>query len=415
MIISFFLLLFSFLSSRLVHASSRKVFVICLLMRICIALLNVVSGGSFLGASVDANSFYLKSISNIGSFSIFDFSQALNDGSTFFININSLLQFLNGEPSFFLAHTLSILTSSLCMVLLVKTYFLFPQATLKGSNTLLLLYTLTPSILFYQSYILREASQSLCLLCIIYVSLYSVFRGFSISWLFAFFLSFFCGILLHSAMVMIIFIVTTIGLYVLSSANLIKGPTIASGSNVFPPLLLISVLAILIILIVPFTRFNSSDNVGDLLLASDSYLESSIIDGAEARAQYGKIFSFNNPLSILPSFLFYMLAPIGLSFNPMDLLLGTENFIKLTFFIAYLYRRRYLSHASRNLLDKLILAWFLVNLIWSFGTTNWGTASRHQTIAYSFLLIPFVLTRTASRLSPKSTLKIGAALDRGSV
>lgn len=106
-------------------------------------------------------------------------------------------------------------------------------------------------------------------------------------------------------MAMIIFIATTIGLYVLSSANLNKGFTIASGSIVFPPLLLISVLTILIILIVPFSsRFNSYDNVGDLLLASDSYLESSIIDGAEAPAQYGKIFSFNNPLSILPSFLF---------------------------------------------------------------------------------------------------------------
>ena len=302
------------------------------------------------------------------------------------------------------------------MVLLVKTYFLFPQATLKGSNALLLLYTLTPSILFYQSYILREASQSLCLLCIVYVSLYFVFRGFSISWLIAFVLSFFCGILLHSAMVIIIFTVTSIGLYVLLSANLNKGLTVSASSIVFSSLLLSSAFAILIILNVSVSsRFNSFDNVDDFLLASDSYLGSSIIDGAEGRAQYGKIFSFDNPLSIIPNFLVYMLAPIGLSFNPQDLLLGAENFIELTFFISYLNRRRYLSHASRNLLDKLILVWLFVNFIWSFGTTNWGTASRHQTIAYSFLLIPFVLTRTASRLSPKSTSKIGAALDRGSV
>ena len=85
MIISFFLLLFSFLFSRLVHGSTRKVFVICLLTRICISLLNVESGGNFIGASVDANSFYLKSILNISSFSIFDFSQALFDGITFLL------------------------------------------------------------------------------------------------------------------------------------------------------------------------------------------------------------------------------------------------------------------------------------------------------------------------------------------
>jgi len=397
MIISLFLLLFAFLFSSLVPSSSRKVFLVCLLSRLSISLLNIVSEGNFIGASVDANSFYLKSISNVNSIANLDWSKVFNDGVSFFVNINSILQFLNGEPSFFLAHMLSILISSLCMVLLVKTYFLFPHATLNGSNTLLLLYSFTPSTLTYQSFILREASQSLCVLCMIYVPLRFVFRGFSLYWFLLWSLSFFCGIMLHSVMPVIIFIIAIIGVYISLSSKFNNALASVSMSRVLSSSLLISVLAIFITLIgLSSSTFNAFTS-GDALSNADSYLNASIIDGSEARAQYGKIFSLQNPFSILPSFLVFMLAPIGLSFSPQDLIIGAENFIKFTFFIAYLNHRKHLPRVSRNLLNKMILAWLLVNLIWSFGTTNWGTASRHQVIAYSFLLIPFVLSRTASK------------------
>ena len=402
MMLSFFLLLVAFLSSKLVPVASRTIFVICVLSRICISLLNVESGGNFIGASVDANSFYLESILSIHSITSLGWSDAFRDGTSLFVNINSILQFLNGQPSFFLAHTLSILISSLCMVLLVKTYFLFPQATLKGSSTLLLLYSFTPSVLCFQSYILREASQSLCLLCLIFVPLRFASRGFSIYWVLPLVLSFFCGMMLHTIMPVTILVIAVISFCIFLSAKSNSSLASVPISTVFSFSLIVSLLAIFIIL---FASAGSTLSIfidGDALSSADSYLSNSIVGGSEARAQYGKFFSLQNPLSILPSLLAFLLAPIGFSFSPLDLIMGAENFIKFAFFITYLRLRIYLPRASINSLDKIILAWLLVNLIWSFGTTNWGTASRHHVVAYSFLLIPFVLSCTAKKLLRRS-------------
>ena len=150
MIISLLILILAFSVSGFVPRSNRKIFAFCLLARTSISLINVALSGNFIGASVDANSFFVRSIFNIANISNLDWSLAFADGVSFFVNINTVLQFLNGEPSFLLAHMLSILISSLCMLLLVKTYYLFPQSTLSGGNTLLLLYSFTPSIILYR-------------------------------------------------------------------------------------------------------------------------------------------------------------------------------------------------------------------------------------------------------------------------
>lgn len=398
MIISPFLLLFAFLLSRFVPRPNRQVFVVCLLARLSISFLNIALEGNLIGAAVDANSFYLRSILNVNSLANLDWSNVFIGGVSFFVNINSILQFLNGEPSFILAHMLSILISSLCMVLLVKTFYLFPQATLKGGNILLLLYSFTPSVLLYQSFILREALQSLCLLCMIYVPLRFAFKGVSIFWFLLWSASFICGSMLHMAMSVMVFTLAIIGFYIAVFAKSNNTFMSVSLSSVLSFSLLASLIVIFIVLVGQSSPIFNTFISGDSLSSSDSYLDGSLTDGFEARAQYGKIFTMQNPLSILPSLLVYLLAPIGFSFSPQDLALGVENFVKFTFFISYLRRRKHLPHFSRKFIDIIILAWLLVNLFWSFGTTNWGTASRHQVIAYSFLLIPFVLSRTASKI-----------------
>ena len=39
------------------------------------------------------------------------------------------------------------------------------------------------------------------------------------------------------------------------------------------------------------------------------------------------------------------------------------------------------------ILDMIFLMWFSIELIWSIGTINWGTAFRHHTVAYGLLVL----------------------------
>ena len=113
----------------------------------------------------------------------------------------------------------------------------------------------------------------------------------------------------------------------------------------------------------------------------------------EARAQYQ--FSVQDIDGMLDFLIFLPISLFQYLFEPMpwkisslvDIILLIENLIRgiLIFFaLKALFSK---STPMRRVLFILIILYFFMELIWSLGTTNWGTASRHHVPIFGVLLI----------------------------
>ena len=76
-----------------------------------------------------------------------------------------------------------------------------------------------------------------------------------------------------------------------------------------------------------------------------------------------------------------------------DLLLFLINFFKL-FIILVIIKKIFFQEyiiKDKNFLLFFMLIFFGIEIIWSLGTTSWGSASRHQIISLSILLLSLSL------------------------
>ena len=129
----------------------------------------------------------------------------------------------------------------------------------------------------------------------------------------------------------------------------------------------------------------------------------SILDTAQAyqtgglatfgRTNYKEDVAFSGTLGAI------LFVPLGLFqylFEPMpwkvstvaDLALFAENAIRLIIIVAAIIEfLKSAAHPQRTLLLFLFLTYFAQEAIWSLGTINWGTASRHHVPAMPYLIL----------------------------
>jgi hypothetical protein len=115
--------------------------------------------------------------------------------------------------------------------------------------------------------------------------------------------------------------------------------------------------------------------------------------GTIGRTTYKDDVSINGLLDAI------LFLPVGLFqylFEPMpwkvstipDLVLFAENAVRLLIIVAAMIEfRKSPAHPQRTLLLFLFLAYFAQEAIWSLGTINWGTASRHHVPAMPYLIL----------------------------
>jgi hypothetical protein len=122
-------------------------------------------------------------------------------------------------------------------------------------------------------------------------------------------------------------------------------------------------------------------------------------DGAPpARTTYGKIFDKDSFLSILNVFSTYQLAPYPWKISSIvDLAPLFENIVRVVLVYLFFQNRRKLDKNTRMAIDMLFLIWIAIELIWSIGTINWGTAFRHHTVAYGILLLVGISSYRSTR------------------
>lgn len=359
---------------------------------------------------MDANAFYARAVERSSSIENLTWDrETLFSGIHGFMNVHALIQWALGGDSFFLAHAFTLLGAALCLILISKIWLLLVPAEYKRLPYVLLIYSLLPSVLTNQSYILREVWQSLSVLGIAWLSLHIQRYGYSVTRILGILIFAVVGCFLHTAMIIMIILTLSAGLLIQGKISLtlwFMRPARLFKRG-FILVLFLLILSPLIIESVPFQMILD----GQLLQRAESYTEGGL---QGARAEYGKHFYSERPWTILSTFTVYQIMPLPWKFGGIaDLVLFTENMFRVLLLLSYLLYRKKLPQFQKDNMDVLVLMWFLIELVWSLGTVNWGTAARHHVPAVGLLLIVglasryLVKTERSYALRRQSTKQLG--------
>jgi len=367
---------------------ARNAFRVAMLARLSVSVLNVMQHGQMIGAEADANRFYWTSIERSWNIENLTWDVGkLFDGTYGFMNVHALIQWAFGVESFFLAHTVSLLGAALCLILISKIWLLLVPTEYKRLPYVLLIYSLLPSVLCYQSYVLREVWQSLCVLGIAWMSLQIQRHGYSVTRIFGILIFAVVGCFLHSAAI----IMTIIGLFF---GVMIINKISVTGLYRRPARLFKYGLILVLFLLILMPLFVQSDYLqfDSQLLERAEFNTAGGLKGA--RAEYGKLFYSGRPWTLVSAFAAYQIMPLPWQFGGIaDLVLFVENMFRVLLFLSYLYYRRKLAQFHKDNMDAIFLMWFMMELVWSVGTINWGTAARHHVPTIGLLLIVALASR----------------------
>lgn len=369
---------------------ARNAFRVAMLARLSVSVLNVMQGGQMIGADADANGFYETAIER--SWNIENLTWDLGtffNGAHGFLNVHALIQWALGGPSFLLAHAFSLLGAALCLILISKIWLLLVPTEYKRLPYIFLIYSLLPSVLTFQSYVLREVWQSLCVLGIAWLSLHIQRYGYSVTRIIGILIFTLVACFLHNAMIIIIILILLAGLLIQAKISVTRWFMRPARLLKFG-FILVLFLLILGPLIIESGHFQALIE-GRLVESAESFSETAIMD---ARAEYGKLFYSERPWTLLSAFAAYQIMPLPWRFGGIpDLVLFVENMFRVLLLLSYLCYRKKLTQFHKDNMDVLVLMWFLMELVWSVGTINWGTASRHHVPAVALLLIVGLASR----------------------
>ena len=263
----------------------------------------------------------------------------------------------------------------------------------------MLIYALLPTSLMYTSVTLREPFQLLFINLAIYAALKIYFHRSNAHWYVLILAAVGMGILHGALLVCAIFIIVGT-LFLLTTRNR-KGIS-------FTKVVLISPIVILC-LFYGFELFTSLTSYGDRLddglsTAVQVYQEGTLSDAYDARANYRTEVAINNGLGglilSLPYFLFqYLFEPMPWNISSIvDVVVLLENVLRfwliwnaLKYLVgSYLNKPMFVAHnyfGYKRFILFIFLSYLLIESLWSLGTSNWGTASRHHLPSLGLLLV----------------------------
>jgi len=272
----------------------------------------------------------------------------------------------------------------------------------------MLIYALIPSSLMYTSVTLREPFQLLFVNLALYAALKIYFHRSNAHWLVLFLAVVGMGTLHGALLASSIFIIVGT-LFLLTSRNR-KGVSFTKFVLVTP--------IVILCLFYGFLMFTSITTYGDrveegLGVAVQSYQEGSISN--QQRASYRTDIEINGLGDLIlstPSFLFqYLFEPMPWRMSSIvDVVALLENMLRfwliwnaLKYLVgSYLNKPMFVaSNYFRNerFIFFIFLSYLIIETIWSWGTTNWGTASRHHLPSLGLLLVAGFAYRNVT--SPK--------------
>ena len=368
-------------------------------LRLVIAFLNGFVGPTY-GSSDDALGFHLYAVrytQNLAS-DVFALSNIYPSflGVFYFITTDSL--FLGSALS-----ALGWLASAFILLRIMRIL------SFKMSNQwrVMLIYALIPTSLMYTSLTLREPFQLLFINLALYAALKIYFHRSIAHWLVLFLAGVGMGALHGALLASGIFIIAGT-LFLLTSRNR-KGVS-------FTKVVLVTPIVILC-LFYGFSLFTSISYGGrmedGLSVAVQAYQEGTMV--AEQRANYRTDTEINGLGGLIlstPFFLFqYLFEPMPWKMSSIvDVVALLENMLRfwliwnaLKYLVgSYLNKPMFVAHnyfGYERCILLIFLSYLVMETLWSLGTSNWGTASRHHLPSLGLLLVASYAYRNVT--SPK--------------
>jgi hypothetical protein len=370
----------------------RFVLFLGLAAHVAIAIWNGFFGPSF-GAEGDAVNFHNEAIyyaNNLGRF-----------------------EYVTGWIySYFLGFLYSIFTDHIFFGSMISVFAWFMSAVLltktmkilnfnNGAMIIaILIFSLWPSAVLNTSVTLRESFQTLGISCIVYASI-AIFWKQSNKWIILI-----IGILisapLHGALLLFSSFCLVSLLYNIFTYRLKIGFT--------PKIILLSMIGGSVTITGLFLLNNIAYNLDNGLIgAVESYNEGA--SAINARADYRVDTKLENLFDVIfffpIAFLQYIFEPLpGRIGNIQDAILFFENLFRVALLLRAAFVNRQLSPVERPPHTFIFLAFIVLSVIWSVGTVNWGTASRHHAPGLMLVvlaaLFPNPVRATAKRASTRN-------------
>jgi hypothetical protein len=346
------------------------------LIRVLYAV-NVGLKGPELGLELDAQGFYLRMVV-IARSGVFE---PLRIGETAMLNSIGTLMTVFGQSVFF-----ACLCSAIawwCAGLIFVAALRLIEGTDKSRMILCLLFAFWPTAIPYTATPLREAWQLLFANMFIYSLISRIYINNFRIWFIMIVGALGSGFL-HGSLT--IFVVGSISIY------FILNPMI--GKNKIPVgRLIVTFFSVFIFLYFGYSNISNFnyDVSGGVINSIQTYQDNVL--SAYARTAY-KANSYTTSgisatLSLPWGFLQYLFEPFPQKIGSIaDVVLGIENSIRFFMITGVLYAFRKYNDRDARIKIAIVFGCYLIQEgVWSVGTVNWGTASRHHVPALGLLLL----------------------------
>jgi hypothetical protein len=290
------------------------------------------------------------------------------------------IYFITGD-SFFVGGILSAITWLISAYILKKINTACLMST-KHQYLVMLIYSLLPSSIAYTSLTMREAYQMLFLNLAIFSTLKIYLSKSNRYWITLFFAVVGMGVL-HGALMAFGLFIIIITIFLASIKNFKK----FISFKIFVAIPLVSFIILYGISI--FTNFSYNLDNGLAAAIERNQLGSLATD---ARANYKDNVEINSSVSLLfflPISLFqYLFEPMPWRISSMlDLVSLTENILRAWLIWKIFIGLKKMSSVQFKPVLFIVISYFLIELIWSVGTINWGTSIRHHLPSIGLLLV----------------------------
>jgi hypothetical protein len=359
-------------------------------LRLAIAFVNGFIGPT-IGASDDSFGFHLMAVEYSQSLVIDVF--VLTHIYTYILGI---FYFITTD-SLFLGSALSALAWLASAFILLRIMRILSFKT-SIQWRVMLLYALIPTSIMYTGITLREPFQLLFINLALYAALKIYFHRSMAHWPVLLLAAVGMGVLHGALLVTGVFIIVGT-LFLITSRNR-KGVSFTKVVLVTPIVILCLFYGFSL-----FTSFSYGGRLDDgLSLAVQVYQEGTLSSAYDARANYRTEVAINDGLGglilSLPSFLFqYLFEPMPWKISSIvDVVALLENILRfwliwnaLKYLVgSYLNKPMFVAHnyfGHERCILLIFLSYLIMETLWSLGTSNWGTASRHHLPSLGLLLV----------------------------
>jgi len=313
-----------------------------------------------------------------------------------YIRILSVVFMVLGS-SCFLGAELSVLAFTFSCIVFIKIVNIIDVR--RHRVWLLMLYGLLPSIIIYTSVGLREAYQILFLMLVIYCGLRVHLKPMNGARLFTMLSGFLLSMFHYALGILTIILIPILLLWQPQKRSIAKRFTISKRR-------FINIILVIIFLLGGFYFCTRSPNEG--VLIGFEYLNyiradykgflmnlDKVISGAartQGRTNYGKhldLDSIESVIRTMPvSLAYYLFTPSPWNIrNFMDIFMGFEALIRFSLIVFSIKSWCKSQGPQRRSYSLLLFIYFSVSLLFAIGTTNYGTAMRHNMVSYWLIVL----------------------------